>query len=93
MLFMVIERFRNRDAEAIYGRVKEKGRMLPEGLHYLGSWIEPDFSRCFQLMECDDPNLFQQWKAHWQDLVEFEIVPVQTSTQAQDGAASIIKDE
>jgi hypothetical protein len=89
MLFMVIERFKNRDAKAVYGRVREKGRMLPEGLHYLGSWIKPDFSRCFQLMECDDPHLFEQWRVYWQDLVEFEIVSVLTSMEAEEVANSI----
>lgn len=76
MLFMVIERFKNRDGKAVYGRFEEQGRMLPEGLTYIGSWIEPNFDRCFQLMECDDLRLFQQWVVHWQDLIEFEIVPV-----------------
>jgi Protein of unknown function (DUF3303) len=93
MLFMVIERFKNRDAEAVYGRVREKGRMLPEGLHYVGSWVEPNFSRCFQLMECDDPQMFQQWSAHWQDLIEFEIVPVLSSIEAAEAADSIARDD
>jgi hypothetical protein len=83
---MVIERFRNRDAAAVYQRFREKGRMLPDGLRYLGSWVETNFDRCFQLMECDDVQLFQQWITHWQDLVEFEIVAVNTS---KDAAASI----
>ncbi|HEX8456806.1 MAG TPA: DUF3303 family protein [Pyrinomonadaceae bacterium] len=82
MLFMVIERFKNRDAEAIYRRYREYGRMMPEGLHYVGSWIETNYDRCFQLMECDDPRLFDQWTTHWQDLMEFEIVPVITSQAA-----------
>jgi len=76
MLFMVIERFKNRDGKAVYQRFNEQGRMLPEGLTYINSWIEPNFDRCFQLMECDDLRLFQQWVVHWQDLAEFEIVPV-----------------
>lgn len=76
MLFMVIERFKSRDGKAVYKRFKEQGRMLPEGLTYINSWIEPNFDRCFQLMECDDLRLFQQWVVHWQDLAEFEIIPV-----------------
>lgn len=76
MLFMVIERFKNQDGRAVYSRFEEQGRMLPDGLTYLGSWIEPNFDRCFQLMECDDLRLFQQWVVRWQDLIEFEIVPV-----------------
>ena len=82
MLFMVIERFRNRDAEAVYRRFREHGRMLPDGLKYIESWTEATFDRCFQLMECEDPRLLQEWMSHWHDLVEFEIVPVVSSTEA-----------
>ena len=82
MLFMVIERFRNRDANAVYQRFRERGRMLPEGLKYVESWTEATFDRCFQLMECEDPYLFQEWLSQWQDLVEFEIVPVVSSKEA-----------
>jgi hypothetical protein len=88
MLFMVIERFRNRDAKAVYLRAQEQGRMLPEGLTYVGSWVEDNFDRCFQLMECEDPRLFQQWTVHWEDLVSFEIVHVVLSTEARDAALS-----
>ena len=82
MLFMVIERFRNRDAGAVYRRFREKGRMLPDGLKYVDSWVEMNFDRCFQLMECDDVQLFQEWVSHWDDLVEFEIVAVNKSKDA-----------
>jgi hypothetical protein len=82
MLFMVIEHFRNSDAVAVYKRFREHGRMMPEGLEYVESWVEPTFDRCFQLMECDDPRLFDEWIAQWQDLVEFEVVPVVSSKQA-----------
>ena len=81
MLFMVIERFKNRDAVAIYRRFREQGRMMPDGLQYVESWIESNFDRCFQLMECDDPRLFQQWIVQWQDLMEFEIIPVVPSKE------------
>ncbi|HEX8352814.1 MAG TPA: DUF3303 family protein [Pyrinomonadaceae bacterium] len=87
MLFMVIERFRNGDAAAVYRRFRESGRMTPDGLRYVDSWVEAGFGRCFQLMECDDPSLFRQWVARWEDLVEFEIVPVLTSRQAADAIA------
>lgn len=83
MLFMVIERFKNRDAVAVYRRYQEHGRMTPDGLKYLDSWVEPNFDRCFQLMECDDSRLFDEWVARWQDLVDFEIVQVMTSQQAR----------
>jgi hypothetical protein len=60
MLYMVIERFKNRDAVAVYRRYQEQGRMAPEGLKYIDSWVEPNYDRCFQLMECDDKRLFQE---------------------------------
>jgi len=88
MLFLVIERFKNRDAKAVYSRFKEKGRMMPDGLKYLGSWVEDTFERCFQLMECDDPHLFEQWLVHWQDVSDFEIVHVVSSAEAADAAFS-----
>lgn len=84
MLFMVIERFRDRDAAAVYRRFRERGRMMPEGLEYVGSWVEKNYDRCFQLMRCDDPRLFEQWTARWEDLMEFEIVPVVTSVEAAE---------
>ena len=84
MLFMLIERFKNRDAVAVYRRFREQGRMAPEGLTYVGSWIEANFDRCFQLMECEDARLLQQWVIRWQDLVEFEIVPVVPSKDTVD---------
>jgi hypothetical protein len=79
MLFMVIERFK--DAKAVYRKVREKGRILPKGLKYVASWVEANYNRCFQLMECDDASLFQKWVIQWQDLVDFEIVPLVESKQ------------
>ncbi|MBK8467109.1 MAG: DUF3303 family protein [Chloracidobacterium sp.] len=84
MLYMVIENFKDRNAAAVYKRFQEKGRMMPDGLNYIDSWIEPNHERCFQLMETDDPALFDQWTANWNDLVDFEIVPVITSKEARD---------
>lgn len=85
MLYMVIERFRNRDAvAAVYRRFEERGRMLPEGLRYVSSWIASDLGCCFQLMESDDARLFDQWTVHWRDLVEFEIVPLVSSQEAAE---------
>jgi hypothetical protein len=84
MLFMVIEKFKNRNARAVYRRAHEKGRMLPNDLKYIDSWVETNFDRCFQLMECDDPTLFQQWAVKWHDLVEFEFVPVIRSREAAE---------
>ena len=84
MLFMVIERFKNRDAKTVYGRAREKGRMTPEGLTYVDSWVEANLDRCFQLMECDDASLLQQWVVEWQDLVDFEIIPVVPSKETAE---------
>lgn len=88
MLFMVIERFRNQDAKSVYKRFEENGRMAPEGLTYVGSWIEANFDRCFQLMECEDARLLQEWITNWSDLAEFEIVPVVPS---EDTSAVVFK--
>ncbi len=82
MLYMVIERFKNRDALPIYQRFREQGRMLPDGLRYVVSWVETNYDRCFQVMECDDPRLFDGWIAHWADLADFDVVPVRTSAEA-----------
>ena len=87
MLFMVIERFHN--ARAIYARVREQGRMLPDGLIYMDSWVDASLQRCFQLMQCEDPKLFQEWVARWQDLVEFEIVPIVPSKNTSETINSL----
>ncbi len=83
MLFMVIERFRNHDAMAVYRHFREHGRGLPEGLTYVNSWIEASLGRCFQVMETDDVTLLQRWVTHWSHLVDFEIVPVATSAETK----------
>ena len=84
MLFMVIERFKDRNAREVYGRFRDQGRGAPEGLRYVGSWIEANFDRCFQLMECDDARLLQQWVAFWGDLIEFEFFPVVPSAETRE---------
>ncbi|HTC07999.1 MAG TPA: DUF3303 family protein [Acetobacteraceae bacterium] len=76
MLFMVVERFRDQNGKAVYQRFREKGRMAPDGLTFVGSWVEASLDRCFQLMECDDVTLLQRFVAAWTDLAAFEIVPV-----------------
>jgi len=83
MLFMVIERFRDGDARPVYRRLRDAGRAMPDGVTYVGSWVEPDMTRCFQVMECADEKLLRQWTRAWDDLVEFEILPVITSAQAR----------
>ena len=85
MLFMVIERFAGNDMLPVYKRVRDEGRGLPEGLKYEGSWIEPNFGRCFQLMKCDDLRLMQEWVLHWRGTgATFEIVPVLESAQTRE---------
>ena len=83
MLFMVVEHFKQGKTKDIYRRFQERGRMMPEGLQYLDSWISADLNRCFQLMQCDDPLLFQEWILQWQDLAEFEIIPVVSSNKTK----------
>lgn len=82
MRYLVIERFIE-GPEPVYARASQRGRLLPPGLVYLDSWVDgSSLDRCFQLMETDDPSLFDEWIAHWQDLAEFEIVPVIDSAEA-----------
>ena len=89
MLFMVIERFKDGEVEAVYRRFENKGRMLPQGLKYIGSWVEANYSRCFQLMESEDPRLFDEWIACWQDLVDFEVIPVLPSEETAKAIARL----
>ena len=81
-LFMVIEHFRPGQAPAVYRRFRDRGRMAPEGLSYVSSWVDLGFQRCFQVMEAEDESLLKEWTTNWEDLVEFEIVRVQTSAEA-----------
>ncbi|MGE0719275.1 MAG: DUF3303 domain-containing protein [Alphaproteobacteria bacterium] len=87
MLFMVVEDFRNRDRKAIYRRFRDHGRMMPDGVSFLGSWVTADMGRCFQLMETDDVTLLQRWTAEWADLAEFEIVPVAPGRETGEALA------
>jgi len=82
MLYMVIEKYKTPGAIEIYRRAKDQGRMLPKGLEYISSWVDLSFTSCFQLMETEDERLFEEWIAQWKDLVDFDIVPVQTSAEA-----------
>ena len=81
MLYMVIEHFKEGVAPEIYRRFREKGRMMPEGLNYVSSWIDTDLKVCYQLMETEDPSLFLRWTENWDDLMEVKIVPVRTSAE------------
>ena len=82
MLYMIIERFRNRDPVPVYRRFRDHGRLAPDGLKYVSSFVTLDMGRCYQLMECEDRQLLDQWMARWVDLIEFEVIPVITSAQA-----------
>jgi hypothetical protein len=88
MLFMIIERFRDNDMLPIYKKVRDEGRSFPAGLEYVDSWVEPNFSRCFQLMRCDDLRLFQEWTLAWRGSgATFEIVPVVPSKDTREVVA------
>lgn len=88
MLFMVIEHFKDNDMVPVYARVRDAGRQLPQGLTYVDSWVEVGFGRCFQLMECADASLLQQWVLQWRGTgVTFEIVPVVPSARTREVVA------
>jgi len=87
MHYMIIERFRDGDPVPVYRRFRERGRMAPEGVRYLGSWVTTDLSLCYQVMECDERRLLDEWLANWQDLVDFEVIPVLTSAEAAAAVA------
>ena len=81
MIYLVIEHFP--DPVPVYRRFRDRGRMAPDGLTYIASWVTEDFHYCYQFMECDDRRLLDEWMARWNDLVEFEVNPVMTSADAQ----------
>ncbi len=88
MTYMIVERFRGGDAAPVYRRFREQGRLAPEGLRYVTSWITADLAQCFQVMECEDPRLLEEWTSRWSDLVEFEILPVISSAEAAEAVLS-----
>jgi len=82
MLFMVIEHFRPGQAPAVYRRFRDRGRLAPAGLRYLASWVDRGFERCFQVMEAESEVQLREWTGGWDDLIDFEIIPVWTSVEA-----------
>ena len=87
MLYMIIEHFKKGDPLPVYRRFRDRGRLAPDGLRYVTSWVTTDYRRCFQVMECDDINDLEAWIANWRDVTDFEIVPVITSKEAQEALA------
>jgi hypothetical protein len=86
-LYMVVEHFKGGDAVPVYRRFREQGRLAPEGLSYVSSWVDVKFERCYQLMETADRRLLDEWMARWSDIVDFEVHPVVTSAQAAEAIA------
>jgi hypothetical protein len=82
MLYMIVEKFKDQDPVPVYRRFRDRGRLAPEGLQYISSWVDEKLERCFQLMETDDRKLIDDWIANWSDLVEFEVYPVMPSAEA-----------
>jgi hypothetical protein len=87
MLYMIIENFRDGDARPVYRRFRDRGRLAPDGLRYVSSWVTSDLRRCYQVMECDDVALVEEWMRQWQDIVHFECIPVMTSAEAASAVA------
>jgi hypothetical protein len=84
---MVVEHFKNKDAVTVYRRFRDKGRLAPDGLRYISSWVDDELERCYQLMETDNRALLDAWMANWNDLVDFELHPVMTSKEAAEKIA------
>lgn len=89
-LYMVVEHFKNRDAAAVYRRFRDRGRMAPEGLVYVSSWVDEKLEHCYQLMETQDRRLLDEWMANWNDLVDFEVHVVVTSKEAAERMAPLL---
>ncbi|MGH7618982.1 MAG: DUF3303 domain-containing protein [Gemmatimonadaceae bacterium] len=88
MLFMIVEHFRNGDPKPVYARFRDRGRLAPDGLQYVASWVTDDLAHCYQVMECEDRSLLDQWMAAWSDLVDFEVQPVVTSAAAAEAVTA-----
>ena len=86
-LYMVVENFRNGDALPVYRRFRDHGRLAPEGLSYISSWVTESLDRCYQVMERENRALLDQWIANWNDVVDFEVHPVIISKEAAEKIA------
>jgi len=87
MQFVIIEKYRNDDPAPVYRRFRDRGRLAPNGLRYVASWVTSDLTRCYQVMECDDRRLLDEWMANWDDIVEFEVISAMTSVEAAAAVA------
>ena len=87
MHFVIVERFRGGDPVPVYRRFRDRGRLAPEGVRYVNSWVSTDLTTCYQVMECEDRGLLDQWLANWSDIVEFEVIPAITSAEAAAAVA------
>ena len=90
MLFMIVEHFKNDDPIPVYRRFRDRGRLAPDGLQYISSWVDEDLKRCFQIMETADRKLLDQWMSSWSDIVKFDVYPVVTSKQAAEKVAPLL---
>lgn len=84
MLYMIVEHFKNQDPLPVYRRFRDRGRLAPQGLRYVTSWVDEKLERCFQLMETEERRYLDEWIAQWIDLVDFEVYPVISSNEAAE---------
>jgi hypothetical protein len=87
MLFLIIEHFKDANPVPVYRRFRDQGRMMPPGLSYVSSWVTQDFAHCYQIMECANRGPLDEWIGKWSDLIDFEVLPVMTSANAQTALA------
>lgn len=86
MLYMVIEKYKNK--EAVYKRFREKGRMMPEGVSYVNSWVSEDGNTCYQINEAQNEELLYEWSSNWNDVTDFAFIPVISSQEMSDKMAN-----
>jgi hypothetical protein len=89
LLYMIVELFKNKDPQPVYTRFREQGRLMPEGVTYVSSWVDEKLERCFQVMETDDRRLLDQWIANWSALVDFEVHPLISSREAAERVSQL----